>query len=50
MAYEIETGLKRLQKKAARLEATYELAVEAGDEEWIKELQAQGEQIGEELN
>ena len=50
LAYEVETGLKRLQKKAARLDRTLDLAIEAGDEEWLKEVQSQGLQIQEELN
>ena len=50
LAYEIETELKRLQKKAARLEATRELAIDAEDEEWLEEIRAQGLQLKQELD
>ncbi|CAK23331.1 GIY-YIG nuclease family protein [Synechococcus sp. CS-197] len=50
MAYEVETVLSKLGKKAQRLEASFDLAVEAGDEEWMSEIQSRAAEIQQEID
>lgn len=48
-AHEIEKDLNRLNKKTTRLEKTWELAVQASDQEWMDELKGERLELLEEI-